>query len=58
MKVNVYNVESFVDERLKIMVSDLIPNTKLKISVKMEFPWCKEKNFHLMECFVQMKKEK
>ena len=34
MKVNVYNVESFVDEKLKIMVSDLIQNTKLKISVK------------------------
>ncbi|EOE7121725.1 acyl-CoA thioesterase/BAAT N-terminal domain-containing protein [Clostridioides difficile] len=45
MKVNVYNVESFVDERLKIMVSDLIPNTKLKISVKMEFPWCKGEEF-------------
>lgn len=45
MKVNVYNVESFVDERLKIMVSNLIPNTKLKISVKMEFPWCKGEEF-------------
>ncbi|CZR85109.1 hypothetical protein CDFC105_30003 [Clostridioides difficile] len=45
MKVNVYNVESFVDERLKIMVSDLIQNTKLKISVKMEFPWCKGEEF-------------
>lgn len=36
MKVNVYNVESFVDERLKIMPLNLIPNTKLKVSMKME----------------------
>lgn len=45
MKINVYNLESFVDERLKIMVSDLTPNTKLKVIMKMEFPWCKGEEF-------------
>lgn len=45
MKVNVYNLESFVDERVKIIVSDLTPNTKLKVSMKMEFPWCKGEEF-------------
>lgn len=45
MKVNVYDVESFVDDKIKVIVSDLIPNSKLRISVKMEFPWCKGEEF-------------
>ncbi|MCC0643276.1 MULTISPECIES: acyl-CoA thioesterase/bile acid-CoA:amino acid N-acyltransferase family protein [unclassified Clostridioides] len=45
MKVNVYDVESLVDDKIKVIVSDLIPNSKLRVSMKMEFPWCKGEEF-------------
>lgn len=56
MKISVYNVESFVDERLKVMVSDLTPNTKLKVSLKMEFPWCKGEEFSSYGVFYSSEK--
>lgn len=56
MKISVYNVESFVDERLKVIVSDLTPNTKLKVSLKMEFPWCKGEEFSSYGVFYSSEK--
>lgn len=45
MKINLEHQEAFVDEGIHIKVVDLDPNTQLKVSLKMEFPWCSGEEF-------------
>lgn len=45
MKIDVSNIEALVTEKIKIKVFELSPNSKLKISMKMELPWCKGEEY-------------
>jgi esterase/lipase len=40
MKIEISNIETLVVEKIKIKVLELSPNSKLRISLKMELPWC------------------
>ncbi|WP_297421093.1 acyl-CoA thioesterase/bile acid-CoA:amino acid N-acyltransferase family protein [Clostridium sp.] len=40
MKIDISNIESLVTEKIKIKVLELSPNSKLKIRIKSELPWC------------------
>lgn len=39
MKIQISDVTTLVDEKIKIKVVDLTPNSKLQINMKMELPW-------------------
>lgn len=40
MKINIKNDVSYVDEIINIKVTDLQPENPLKITLRMELPWC------------------
>ncbi|WP_297426544.1 acyl-CoA thioesterase/bile acid-CoA:amino acid N-acyltransferase family protein [Clostridium sp.] len=40
MRIDISDIESLVTEKIKIRVLELIPNSQLRISMKMELPWC------------------
>ena len=40
MKIDISNIESLVTERIKIKALELRPNSKLRVSMKTELPWC------------------
>lgn len=56
MKINISDIEALVDERIKIKVLDLIPNSKLKVSMEMEFPWCMGEEFSSYGIFISNEK--
>jgi esterase/lipase len=45
MKICVSNQESFVDEKIHILVTHLPANSRLTVTLKMELPWCKGEEF-------------
>lgn len=51
MIINISDIETLVDERIKIKVLDLSPNSKLRVSMKMEFPWCKGEEYSSLAIF-------
>lgn len=56
MKINLYDKEAFVDDKIKVKILDLIPNSKLRISMKMEFPWCEGEEFSSYAVFISNEK--
>ncbi|MDS0525253.1 acyl-CoA thioesterase/BAAT N-terminal domain-containing protein [Clostridium sp. SHJSY1] len=40
MKIEISKKEALADEKLKIRITELKSNSKLRISMKMELPWC------------------
>lgn len=52
MKINVDRQEALVDEKVHIKVFGLSPNSRLKVSMKMEFPWCSGEEFSSYAIFV------
>ncbi|WP_019913645.1 acyl-CoA thioesterase/bile acid-CoA:amino acid N-acyltransferase family protein [Paenibacillus sp. HW567] len=45
MKINMDHQQAFVDQHINIKVDDLNPNSRLKVSLKMELPWCSGEEF-------------
>ncbi|AET67933.1 lysophospholipase [Desulfosporosinus orientis DSM 765] len=45
MKITIENQEAFVDEKVRITVSGLTPNSQLRARMKMELPWCSGEEF-------------
>lgn len=58
MKINISNIETFVYEKVKITVSDLAPESNLKVSLKMELPWCHGEEFSSYAVFTADKNGK
>lgn len=52
MKINLSNIETLVDDRIEIKVSDLSPKSKLRVSMKTELPWCKGEEFSSYGVFI------
>lgn len=52
MKIYISHIEALAPEKIEIKVSDLSPNSKLKIDMKMELPWCKGEEFSSYGVFV------
>ncbi|CQR52379.1 acyl-CoA thioesterase/bile acid-CoA:amino acid N-acyltransferase family protein [Paenibacillus riograndensis] len=52
MKINIEHQETFVDQKINIRVLDLNPNSRLKVSLKMELPWCSGDEFSSYAVFV------
>ncbi|WP_313183395.1 acyl-CoA thioesterase/bile acid-CoA:amino acid N-acyltransferase family protein [Lacrimispora sp.] len=45
MKITIEQQEAFVDERVRIKVTGLTPNSQLRADMKMELPWCSGEEF-------------
>jgi len=56
MKIHISDVETLVDDRIKIKVLDLSPNSKLRVSMKMELPWCTGEEFSSYGVFISNRK--
>lgn len=52
MKIDISNIEALVVEKIKIKVLELSPNSKLRISMKMELPWCKGEQYSSYGVFI------
>ncbi|MBV4418922.1 acyl-CoA thioesterase/BAAT N-terminal domain-containing protein [Clostridium tyrobutyricum] len=56
MKIDIYNIEALASEKIKIKICELSPNSKLRISMKMELPWCTEEEYSSYGVFVSDEK--
>ena len=56
MKIEISKIEALVTEKIKIKVLELSPNSKLRISMKMELPWCKGEVYSSYGVFVSDEK--
>lgn len=56
MKIQISDVTTLVDEKIKIKVVDLTPNSKLEINMKMELPWCTGEEFSSYGVFISDEK--
>lgn len=45
MKITIEQQEAYVDEKVRIKVSGLTPNSQLRANMKMELPWCSGEEF-------------
>ncbi len=52
MQVTVKHQEAFVDEKFYVKIAGLSPNSRLKATMQMEFPWCKGEEFSSNAIFV------
>ena len=52
MKIEISKIEALVTEKIKIKVLELSPNSKLRISMKMELPWCKGEEYSSYGVFI------
>lgn len=56
MKIEISNIEALVVEKIKIKVLELSPNSKLRISLKMELPWCIGEEYSSYGVFISNEK--
>ncbi|MBN3346497.1 acyl-CoA thioesterase [Clostridium botulinum] len=56
MKIEISDIEALVVKKIKIKVMELGPNSKLRISMKMELPWCKGEEYSSYGVFISDKK--
>lgn len=56
MKIEISKIEALITEKIKIKVLELSPNSKLRISMKMELPWCKGEVYSSYGVFVSDEK--
>ncbi|MVB11639.1 hypothetical protein CAFE_23610 [Caprobacter fermentans] len=52
MQITVKHQEAFVDEKIYVNVRGLSPNSRLKATMQMEFPWCSGEVFSSYAIFV------
>lgn len=52
MKIDISDMESLVTEKIKIKVLELSPNSKLRISIKTELPWCSGEEYSSYGIFI------
>jgi len=52
MKIDISNIESLVTERIKIKALELRPNSKLRVSMKTELPWCSGEEYSSYGVFI------
>jgi len=52
MKLEVENQEALADEKIRIRIFDLLPYSQLRVSLKMEFPWCSGEEFSSYAVFI------
>lgn len=56
MKIEISDIEVLVTKKIKIKVFELSPNSKLRISLKMELPWCKGEEYSSYGVFISDEK--
>ncbi|RDY22520.1 acyl-CoA thioesterase [Romboutsia maritimum] len=56
MKIEISDIEALVVEKIKIKVTELAHNSKLRISMKMELPWCKGEEYSSYAVFISDEK--
>lgn len=52
MKIQISKLKDLIDKKLQIKVSDLKPESKLKITAKAELPWCAGEKFSSYGVFI------
>ena len=56
MKIDISDIESLVTEKIKIKVLELSPNSKLRISMKTELPWCSGEEYSSYGVYISNEK--
>lgn len=52
MKVEIEHQEALADEKIRIRIFNLLPDSQLRISLKMELPWCSGEEFSSYAVFI------
>lgn len=56
MKIDISHKEALITDKIKIKVLELNPNSKLRISMKMELPWCTGEEYSSYGVFISNEK--
>ncbi|AGF57560.1 esterase/lipase [Clostridium saccharoperbutylacetonicum] len=56
MKIEISNIEALITEKIDIKVLELMPNSKVKITLKAELPWCSGEEYSSYGVFISNEK--